>query len=677
MSEHIDIWLVGNTGLRNPNRIQEGFSVFASSSFVGKLHGRENELGFMRLLDEKGIIQNEDGKDVSGSHARKWRLMFAKNGFIYPQVKKKDGQQEDLGKLDDITPFGRAFLNADTYAAVQECFLRAMSVEQFPLPDGEHYFSPLRWLLAIMLELEKRTGSSELSRIEFALWGHTTNPSYDLESVVDNILDLRQRRAAAPAKRAFDKKEIAKRGENYDKKSDNFLDYSDMNMRYLRISGVLQRKGRGLMIVPTKHILAEKLAKVTASKGPIIEQYRLLCSGAPLPTDNVDVAKTLLDDLMKQMKERHILFDITDLPLDTAAEINIARRRLENILAQTDEIQYAKDQCNQWQEIRDYMSLIIKGGGKLVYDEDNAIEVPKDEMPAYLEWILWRAALAIDHMVNEPYEVRGFKLDSDFLPVSAAGGGKGDLYCEFEDFTILTEVTMSTSSRQEAMEGEPVRRHVSDAVLKYDKPVYGMFIAVRIDTNTAETFRHGIWYARGDVKQRLDIVPLTLAQYREYFMAMFRTGHANPEKLRELILLCETRRDILNAPRWKAYIGTAINEKISRMEQQKGFTEKEKNQVISPGALVYSPIAGKGQVIAIEVSLPNCQTKSAKFPYLNDIPDEIKIDSDGRKVYHDRFGEGTIFAYTIAFKNVIISLSYPGNFEKNSITIVREKEDVR
>lgn len=107
---------------------------------------------------------------------------------------------------------------------------------------------------------------------------------------------------------------------------------------------------------------------------------------------------------------------------------------------------------------------------------------------------------------------------------------------------------MSTSSRQEAMEGEPVRRHVSDAVLKYDKPVYGMFIAVKIDTNTAETFRHGVWYARGDVKQRLDIVPLTLAQYREYFMAMFRTGHANPEKLRELILLCETRRDILNAP---------------------------------------------------------------------------------------------------------------------------------
>lgn len=657
MEEKIDIWLVGNTGLRNPNRIQEGFKAFANSPYVGKLRGKENEIGFMNFLNDQGIIQNEAGKDTSGSHARKWRLMFSKNGFIYPQVKKKDGEQNELGNLDDITPFGRTFLKADTYPAVQECYLRALSVEQFAMPDGKSYFSPLRWILAIMLELEKRTGSSEIARIEFALWGHTTNPSYSVGEIVDNILDLRARRKQAPSKRNFDKKEVAERGRYYDKKADNFLDYSDMNMRYLRISGVLQRKVRGMVITPAKHILAEKLAESTSNEESIMIQYKRLCEGAELPTDNEDTAKVLLNDLMKQMKSRQILFDISDLPLNTATEINIARRRLEDLLSKTDEIQYAKEQCNQWQEIADYMELLIKGGGKHTYDDDNVIEVPKDETPAYLEWILWRASLAIDHMVNKPYEVRGFKLDSDFLPVSAAGGGKGDLYCEFNEFTILTEVTMSTSSRQEAMEGEPVRRHVSDAVLKYDKPVYGMFIAVKIDTNTAETFRHGIWYARGDEKQRLDIVPLTLAQYREYFMAMFRTGHANPEKLRELILLCETRRDILNTPRWKAYIGTAINEKISRMEQQKGFTEKEKNQVISPGALVYSPIAGKGQVIAIEVNLPNCQTKTAKFPYLNEIPEELSVDFDGRKVNHDRFGEGMIYAYVIAFKNTIISLS--------------------
>lgn len=325
------------------------------------------------------------------------------------------------------------------------------------------------------------------------------------------------------------------------------------------------RDGLFTIYVPSKHVLAEKLAKSVATEGPIIDEYRKLCNGAPLPTDNIDVAKSLLDDLIKQMKERHILYDISDLPLTNSNEINIARQRLENILAQTDEIAYANEQCNQWREIADYMTLLTQGGGKLEYDEDNAIEVPKDETPAYLEWVLWRAALAIDHMVNKPYEVRGFRLDSDFLPVSAAGGGKGDLYWEYEDFTILTEVTMSTSSRQEAMEGEPVRRHVSDAVLKYDKPVYGMFIAIKIDTNTAETFRHGIWYAKGDVKQRLDIVPLTLAQFRKYFVAMFEAKKATPDKMKELILRCELKRDILDAPTWKEYIDLSVIENVEQL----------------------------------------------------------------------------------------------------------------
>ncbi|MDD6081432.1 MAG: AlwI family type II restriction endonuclease [Oscillospiraceae bacterium] len=568
MEENIKIWLVGNTGLRNPNRIQEGLAVYAKSAFVGKLHGRDNEIGFMNLLNKEGIIQNESGKDESGSHARKWRLMFAKNGYIYPQVNKKDGNQDDLGAMDDITPFGSTFLKADTFPAVQECFLRAMSVEQFEMPDKTTYYSPLRWMLAIMLELEKRTGSTEMSRIEFALWGHTTNPSYDLSKVVDNILDLRQRRSKAPAKRTFDKNEINYRGKNYSRMVENFTDYCDMNMRYLRISGMFQRKGRGIMIVPAKHLLAEKLAKSTATSEPLMEAYKKLCSGAPLPTDNIDVAKTLLEDLKNQMKKRHIEYDISDLPLDTPAEINIARQRLEDTLAKTDEIQYANDQCNQWQEIADYMSLLIKGGGKLVYDEDNAIEIPKDETPAYFEWTLWRAALAIDHMVNKPYEVRGFRLDSDFLPVTAAGGGKGDLYCEFEDFMILTEVTMSTSSRQEAMEGEPVRRHVSDAVLNYNKPVYGLFLAIRIGTNTAETFRHGIWYAKGDVKQRLDIVPLSLEQFRRHFVSMFEGKQARPEHLRDLILQCEAERDNLETPDWMRYIESVVDRRVNEFSKE-------------------------------------------------------------------------------------------------------------
>lgn len=576
MKDKIAIWLVGNTGLRSPIRIQEGLRIFAQSTFMGNLRGVDNEIGFMNLLNEKGLIHNEDGKDISGSHARKWRLMFSRNGFIYPQIKAiKNFSQKDLGRLDELTPFGRAFLQADTFSAIQECYLRALSVKQFDLPNTEGYFSPLRWILKIMLELQSRTGTSELQRIEFALWGQTTNPEYEIGYVVDQILELRRRRELAINKRNFDKNEIIKRGENYDKKDSNFLDYCDMNMRYLRISGILQRKGRGLIIVPTKQLVAEQLSQDSNIVIDINDEIIKLCNGAPLPTDNVETAKILLQDLMNQMKARNIYFDSSIHSLTTAPEINNARQKLEDLIAKSIEVDYANEQKNKWKEISDYMSLLIKGGGKIEYDEDNAIEVPKEETPAYLEWTLWRSALAINHLVNKPYDVRGFKLDSDFMPVSVASGGKGDLYCEFPNFAILTEVTMSSSSRQEAMEGEPVRRHVSDAVLQYNKPVYGMFIAVKVDTNTAETFRRGVWYTKGDVQQRLNIVPFTLKQFQTYFELMFKTQQVYPEKLVELIDDCTKKRDLMEAPAWKKYIDEYVNAKnIENLNSSDLFVEE-------------------------------------------------------------------------------------------------------
>lgn len=583
-NENIDIWLIGNTGLRSPNRIRDGFIAFSQSPYVGNLHGKENEIAFMAYLNEKGIINNQAGRDSSGSHARKWRLMFEKFGFIYPQAQTKYGfTQDEIGPADEITPFGKVFLQANTVPAIQECFLRSLSVEYHETPDGKGFFSPLRWVLAIMLELERRTGSSELHRIEFGLWVHTTNPSYDINDVVDHILDLRARRENAPSKRVFDKNEIEKRSIHYALKKDNFLDYSDMNMRYLRISGILQRKGRGLMIVPAKHAIAEALKKSTASiYTDKLTAYRILVLGAPLPTDDVEMAKKVLNDLIRQMKDRHILYELPNMPLTTAAEVNTVRAILEEQLSRTDELMYAAEQKDKWREIADYMTLLIKGGGSIDYNDDYRIEIPKDETPVYFEWTLWRAALAIGNLVRPPYEIRGFKLDADFMPVSAAGGGRGDLYWEFDDYLILTEVTMSTSSRQEAMEGEPVRRHVSDAVSAYHKPVYGMFVAIKIDTNTAETFRHGVWYAKDDEKQRLNIVPLTLEQFRKYFVDVFESDNITPQKFVNLINYCAMWRDEIEAPGWKQLISETImtdkskllNKKLNAKEFARLYTGK-------------------------------------------------------------------------------------------------------
>lgn len=111
--------------------------------------------------------------------------------------------------------------------------------------------------------------------------------------------------------------------------------------------------------------------------------------------------------------------------------------------------------------------------------------------------------LAINSIVNSPWESRNFKVDPGFKPISHAASGWSDLIFEFDDFVLVVEVTLTTSSRQEAVEGEPVRRHVANYVQKYEakeKQVYGLFMAIVIDTNTANTFRLGEWYLANEHK---------------------------------------------------------------------------------------------------------------------------------------------------------------------------------
>lgn len=85
-----------------------------------------------------------------------------------------------------------------------------------------------------------------------------------------------------------------------------------------------------------------------------------------------------------------------------------------------------------------------------------------------------------------------------------------------------------------------------------------LYSAVRIDTNTAEAFRHGVWYAKGDVNQRLTIVPLTLAQFQKCFVSMFETNAAKLEYVRDLLLKSEKRRDDLEASEWKRHIEQVV-----------------------------------------------------------------------------------------------------------------------
>lgn len=561
VKEPIEIWLIGNTGMRNPWRIHSGFKVYAESNLVGKLRHPDDQVAFKNLLFKTGEIGGDVNKDTDASITRKYRLMFNKYGFAYPEVKnKKDGfSQQDLGALDDITPIGKTFYNATTIQAQQECFLRGLTVPMEKLSEDVVY-SPFLWVLSIMFKLEEKTGNTKINFIEFTVCVQTTNPNDDINKVVENILLIREERKKAENKKKYDRSLIDLAWQRYLKLKNNFTDYADMNLRYIVSSGIIKRAGRGICVVNEYRTLALELSKNVTSTESLKERYKQLCNGAPLPTDNVDTASKVLQDLISELEMYNIKYVMPDISLDSAANINVVRNSLKRDIDKFKEEEYAKRQHEEWKEIYEYMTLLISNNGKeKEIAEDYIIKVPKSEAAAYLEWILWRAFLAIDHISNKPYEARGFSIDQDYLPVGTAPGGGPDMYFEFEDYIIVVEVTMSTNSRQEAMEGEPVRRHVADFVIKNDKPVYGIFIANKIDSNTAETFRIGRWYTTQDEKMDLQIVPFTLEQFSVFFRKMFEKDKVHPDNIINLFKLCFRLKDEREAPEWKKSIDYVVH----------------------------------------------------------------------------------------------------------------------
>lgn len=561
-------WHLGNTTVRSPFRLRDGLVALASSPMQGNIRGVENEKAFIQLLSEHDVITVRG--DVTFSVGRKWRSALEKLGFIYPDITPFGIAQDELGALDTITPNGWRLIQADPVPAIQECFLRSLAGFYIPVETDAGLtlppFSPLRHTLAILLELEAQTGDSRLNFIEMALVVQLSNSSESTKDIVSKVLALRKAKTEAVSKRKFDQEQKENAAATHGYAETTFNDYADTNFRYLKATGLVQTKGRGISIVPERKVFIQRLVADTSIPNPGLDYYQNLTDGSPLPTDDIAIGFEVLQDLINQIHARGVDYHIPDVPLVTAADISAVRHQVEDLLFKLNERDFAHQQANEWQEIIGFMDLLINRRKSAILETGIEIEVPQSEAPAYFEWILWRAFLAINSLVNEPYDARRFKIDQDFLPVGCAPGGGPDLIFEFEDFVLVGEVTLTDNSRQEAAEGEPVRRHVADLVSKYPgKSVYGLFMANKIDSNTAETFRIGVWYNNTDQKMTLDIIPITLKQFRDLFFAIFSSGAVDAQLIKQFLDSCTTSRAANEAPAWKLEIDRTLTEKIAQI----------------------------------------------------------------------------------------------------------------
>jgi len=564
------LWYFGNTTVRSPLRLRDGLIAISTSPLEGNLRGKENELKFCELLGNSGIVSLQG--DVSNSVGRKWRSALEKLGFLYPKLPNTlSDLQDEIGAIDSITENGKRLIKAETVAGWQECFLRSLAAYYIPSTLEDRYncepFSPLRHVLRIMLELEKNSGENKINFIEMAVIVQCTSSEVDVKKIATDILNLREERIVSSYKRKFDQNKLDEASELHGIAPGTFKDYADTNFRYLKATGLVHNKGKGISLVPGKIVFIKNLVKGEKLPEDKLSYLKLLFSGAELPTDNAISAKAVLNDLIKQLKNRGEQYDTTGKKLNSPADIGIVRHEIEGRLLELIEIEYADNQKHQVNEISEFIDLLITRKRSKTLENGSTIEIPPSEAPAYFEWVIWRSFLAINSLVNQPWESRRFKIDQDFLPVGTAPGGGPDIIFEFDDMVLVVEVTLTTSSRQEAAEGEPVRRHVAHYAEIFSgsgKQVYGLFLAVTIDTNTANTFRLGEWYLKDDRKIHLDIVPITLVDFKEILnSAQSNISSVLPE-LKRLLSSCRSQSN-LEAPEWKIEISNLSNAIAEKM----------------------------------------------------------------------------------------------------------------
>jgi hypothetical protein len=127
----------------------------------------------------------------------------------------------------------------------------------------------------------------------------------------------------------------------------------------------------------------------------------------------------------------------------------------------------------------------------------------------------------------------------------------------------MVKVTLLSTSRQEAAEGEPVRRHAAQLTQDYrsrNKDVFTIFIASTVNTNTAETLRIGSWYLPDDTRIGVQVIPLSILQFHQLIKSRIsRQADIGPAFWESLFLRCLSYSN-LDAPAWKNKINQILQD---------------------------------------------------------------------------------------------------------------------
>lgn len=480
-------WNIGNTTVRNPQRLREALQLFRTK-MSGRPFRRAEQIEFQGAMIDAGLVDSmRYGGDDGG---RKFASAFKQLGFVTNWSK---------GQMWQMTPVGSLLL--DHPALEETVFLRQLLKYQIPSPlemVSGFQLRPFRLLLRFLRRAhdEQLVG---LTKFEIGLYVITLRTEDDtaFETAFTNIKAYRAAYDAVSgkvAKTRFAFERLKAIADALGLERDTLMDYADSNSRYALMSGLLTLRGNKLALSEARLPFVQAILADGSTLIPNSDYLDAFYNPEfpPLPTDDlvfilseIPVLEGQLTELASQTGE---LLTFPAHPLGgTLPELQAYEIELRKQLRQLREIHFYRSQNSRaaLAEIEELLESIREGS--LIGRETYA--------PAYFEWAIWRLFLSINALVGSISQTRGFNIDDDIHPVHHARGGAADLSFTYENFKLVCEMTLTSGSRQFAVEGEPVTRHVFTAIEKSgDMPVYGLFVTKKLDPNTADAFHQARYW---------------------------------------------------------------------------------------------------------------------------------------------------------------------------------------
>ena len=497
--------------------------------FAGKPWTPETQRSFMEVLRNEQFFNGKGEKDPSFSARDRINRAPKSLGFVV------------LSPMIALTDAGYALIHSKRK---EDVFLKQMLKFQIPSP----YHRPTLRAAAFcirpyleMLRLVRVLGSLKFDELQ--IFGMQLTDWHDFDDIVKKINLFRVAKAEYTGsykkfkwdylrrelERIYEMRigsgEIRTREspdislEKFFKtQSQNMRDYADACFRYLQATGLVTVSyiGKSLSIVPERKEDVDYILG-TVSRDPVFiddeKAYAEYLGSLDYPVLLTDNRDKLIHKIQTEYPEIRISDLLTLSQLKELYQELSEKRKDLVIRAQVNDIK----NCQMYDDIQGFYDRISGGG---LYDA-----------PLMFEWNMWRAMTMLDGgniLANLHFDDFGH-------PMSSASGNVPDIVCDYGDFIVCVEVTLSSGQRQFEMEGEPVMRHLGKMKKSSGKPCYCLFVAPNINTACIVFFYTLYRTSLSLYGGKLAIVPLPLSVFRKMLEDSYRCDYVpNSDKVKKL-----------------------------------------------------------------------------------------------------------------------------------------------